>query len=110
MLVRVARNGGTEFELFEPAFFLGDYEPRVSLEVSVNQQKAEMAQEALQMYQLLAPIATNPQKLNEILLPKVGDILTPEEVKQIFSQPEGSQLQEQPQGLEAALGLQEQPL
>ena len=87
-LVRVARNTGVEFAEFDPAFFIGDYEPRVQLEATVTQKKQSSQKEALELYQLLMQVAPNQDAVNKIMLPKIGDVVTSQDVEAMFSAPE----------------------
>lgn len=80
MMVRIVGKDGARWEQFNPADFQGDYEPRVQLDISIQQQKQKDATDAAN---LLKAFMNNPvinqQELAKIVLQRAFE-LDPDEV------------------------------
>lgn len=88
MMVRILGKDGASWELFDPAEFAeGDYEPRVQLEITIENKKKE---EAASAKELMAAFMNDPtinqQELKKLALTK-GFQLDPDEV-QLLMQPQ----------------------
>lgn len=100
-LVKVASATGTDLKVFDPAQFMGEYRPRVQLDITAKQTKAEQQQKAIQAYQMIIQDPTNNlQEAKKILYPRMLD-LDPKEIEQIIT-PAG---QGTPQGGTATEGV-----
>lgn len=81
MMVRIMGKDGARWEEFDPAEFQGDYEPRVQLDISIEQKKREDAAAAKE---LLAAFLNDPdvnqQELKKLVLQRSFE-LDPDEVE-----------------------------
>lgn len=86
MAVRIVGKDGTRWEDYDPQEFQGEYEPRVQLEITIENQKQ---QEAVNAKELMAAFAGDPeinqQELKKMVLIKSFD-LDPDEVE-VLMQP-----------------------
>ena len=79
-MVRIIGKDGANWELFDPAEFQGEYEPRVQLDITVQQKKAEQAAQAREMLgAFLGDMDINQQELKKMVLQRTFD-LDPDEV------------------------------
>jgi hypothetical protein len=80
MMVRIMGKDGAKWEEFDPSEFQGDYEPRVQLDVSIQNKKQQQANQAKD---LLAAFMGNPivnqEELAKLVLQRAFD-LDPDEV------------------------------
>lgn len=87
MMVRIIGDKGTEWQEFNPEEFYGDYEPRVQLSVTIENQKQ---QEATTAKELLAAFLNDPEinqtELKRIVLRQSFD-LEPDEVDMLLTNP-----------------------
>ena len=106
MMVRIMGKDGASWEEFDPSEFQGDYEPRVQLDISVQNQKA---QQGNQVKELMAMFLNDPdvnqQELKKMVLQRSFD-LDPDEVGLLMT-PVPQLPQETPMGVEQPIG---QPL
>lgn len=83
MMVRIMGQDGARWELFDPAEFQGDYEPRVQLDITMQNRKQ---QQATQAKDLLAAFMGNPivnqEELTKLVLQRAFD-LDPDEVESL---------------------------
>lgn len=85
MLIRVVGNEGVRFEEFIPELFEGEYEPRVQLESSINNQKTQQGNMVKEMYaSFLGDPEVNQQELKRMVMTKAFD-LDPDEVEMLLS-------------------------
>lgn len=81
MMVRILGKDGARWEEFDPEEFKGDYEPRVQLDISIENKKQEQAAQA---EKLLAAFVNDPdvnqQELKKMVLQRSFD-LDPDEVE-----------------------------
>lgn len=88
MMVRIIGKDGARWEQFDPAEFEGDYEPRVQLEASINNEKQQDANMAKEMFgALLGDPDVNQIELKKMMMSKGFD-LDPDEVELLFSKPQ----------------------
>ena len=111
MIVRVITDK-SENQVFDPAeFMVGEYEPRVQLQNSVEAKKGEDRAKAQEMYLALAADPTvNQEELKRISLPRIWDI-DPDEVDRLLTAPEmGMNPMEDPlaMGMPEAIAPQEE--
>lgn len=87
MMVRILGKDGARWEEFNPGEFQGDYEPRVQLDISIEQKKQRDAAEAKEM---LAAFMNDPdinqQELKKLVLQRSFD-LDPDEVELLMQPP-----------------------
>jgi hypothetical protein len=80
-LIRIVGKDGAKWEIFDPSEYQGDYEPRVQLDIEVQQKKQKAAAEAKEM---LAAFLNDPdinqQELKKLVLQRSFD-LDPDEVE-----------------------------
>lgn len=96
MMVRIMGKDGAKWEEFDPSEFQGDYEPRVQLDISVENQKQQKSAEAKEM---LAAFLGDPEinqiELKKMVLSKSFD-LEPDEVQLLIQEqpmmPEGGDM------------------
>lgn len=85
MMVRIIGQDGARWEEFKPAEFQGEYEPRVQLDISIENKRAQEAKEAAD---LLAAFrgdpAINQQALDKIVLQRAFK-LDPDEVEMLLA-------------------------
>lgn len=86
MMVRIVGKDGANWELFNPDDFQEDYEPRVQLDITVEQKKRDQAE---QSKELLAAFLNDPdvnqQELKKLVFQRAYD-LDPDEVE-VLMQP-----------------------
>lgn len=81
MMVRIIGKDGARWDKFDPKEFEGDYEPRVQLDITINQQKQKNANDAANMLKaFLGNQAVNQTELAKIVLQRAFD-LDPDEVE-----------------------------
>lgn len=81
MMVRIVGKDGARWEEFDPSEFDGEYEPRVQLEVSINNKKAQEAADAKEMLgAFLGDPDINQQELKKLVLQRSFE-LDPDEVE-----------------------------
>lgn len=87
MMVRILGKDGARWEEFDPIEFQGDYEPRVQLDISIENRKQ---QEGVQAKGLLDAFLGDPdinqQELKKLVLQRSFE-LDPDEVEVLMSQP-----------------------
>lgn len=95
MMVRILGKDGARWEEFDPSEFQGDYEPRVQLDIAVQSEKQEQANQAKEM---LASFLNDPD-VNQLELKKIvmqrGFDLDPDEVELLI----------QPQNIDPMTGM-----
>lgn len=105
MMVRIIGKDGAKWELFDPSEFQGDYEPRVQLDIEVENNKQKEAANAKEM---LAAFLNDPdinqQELKKIVLQRSFS-LDPDEVE-VLVQPQMGGMMEDP----AMAGLEGDPM
>lgn len=85
MMVRIVGKDGARWEEFDPSEFDGEYEPRVQLEASINNEKAQQSADAKEMLgAFLGDPDINQQELKKLVLQK-SFMLDPDEVDQLMS-------------------------
>lgn len=85
MMVRIVGKDGAKWEQFDPSEFQGDYEPRVQLDITIENQKEEeagMAKELLAAF--MGDMDVNQVELKKMALAK-GFKLDPDEVEALFA-------------------------
>lgn len=101
MMVRILGKDGARWEEFDPKDFQGEYEPRVQLDITVQNSKDEQAAQAKE---LLAAFLNDPDvnqlELKKLVLSRSFE-LDPDEVE-LLMQP--NPMQEQ-QGMDAGMGM-----
>jgi len=88
MMVRILGKDGAKWELFDPSEFSGEYEPRVQLDVNIQNQKvadSNMAKEMLGAF--LGDPDINQQELKKLVLQRAFE-LDPDEVEGLIAQPQ----------------------
>lgn len=89
MMVRILGKDGARWEEFDPSQFQGEYEPRVQLEASINNEKESQAADAKEMLgAFLGDPDINQQELKKLVLQRSFD-LDPDEVESLIAQPQG---------------------
>lgn len=84
-LVKVATATGTDMKVFNPEEFSGNYHPRIQLDITAKQTKAEQQQKAMQAFQMVIQDPTNNlQAAKKILYPRMLD-LEAKEIDEIIS-------------------------
>lgn len=88
-MVRILGKDGAKWEEFDPRDYQGDYEPRVQLDIEVQQKKQKAAAEAKEMLAaFLNDPDVNQQELKKLVLARSFD-LDPDEVESLIQpQPE----------------------
>lgn len=85
-MVRIIGKDGAKWDLFDPSEFQGDYEPRVQLDITIQNKKQ---QQATQAKDLLAAFMNNPvinqEELSKLVLQRAFD-LDPDEVEILIQQ------------------------
>lgn len=95
MMVRIIGKDGAKWEEFDPADFQGDYEPRVQLDISIENKKQEEADNAKEMLAaFLNDPEINQQELKKLVLAKSFN-LEPDEVQLLMGGNEGMALEEE---------------
>lgn len=93
MMVRILGKTGVEWQTFDPSEFQGEYEPRVQLDITVQNQKQQDATNAANLLKaFLGDPNVNQQELTKIVLQR-GFQLDPDEVQSLMAPP--------PQGMPA---------
>lgn len=88
MMVRIIGKDGARWEQFDPSEFDGDYEPRVQLEASINNEKIQDSNIMKEMFgALLGDPDVNQIELKKMMMAKGFD-LDPDEVELLFSKPQ----------------------
>lgn len=84
MMVRILGKDGAKWEQFDPRDYQGDYEPRVQLDIEVQQRKQKAAAEAKEMLAaFLNDPDVNQQELKKLVLSRSFD-LDPDEVEMLI--------------------------
>lgn len=84
MMVRILGKDGTQWEEFDPRDFQGEYEPRVQLDIEVQQKKQKAAADAKEMLAaFLNDPDVNQQELKKLVLQRSFD-LDPDEVEALI--------------------------
>jgi hypothetical protein len=87
MMVRILGKDGARWEEFDPAEFQGDYEPRVQLDISIEQKKQQEAADAKEMLAaFLNDPDVNQQELKKLVLQRSFN-LDPDEVELLMTPP-----------------------
>jgi hypothetical protein len=88
MMVKILGKEGVRWEEFDPAEFQGDYEPRVQLDITIENRKREQAAEAKELLAaFMGDPEVNQQALKKLVLQRSFD-LDPDEVDLLMSPPE----------------------
>jgi hypothetical protein len=88
MMVRIIGKDGARWEQFDPSEFDGDYEPRVQLEATINNEKQQDSNMMKEMFgALLGDPDVNQIELKKMMMAKGFD-LDPDEVELLFSKPQ----------------------
>ena len=104
MWVRTANDVGTNFEEVDMDKFLGSYTPMVTLDVMKKMADQEEKETYMQAYQMLIADPTNNlPKIKEHLLPKILPMLSKEELQEITTPAQNSNLQANQQLVEPAI-------
>ena len=104
MWVRTANDVGTNFEEVDMDKFLGSYTPMVTLDVMKKMADQEEKETYMQAYQMLIADPTNNlSKIKEHLLPKILPMLSKEELQEITTPTQDSNLQANQQSVEPAI-------
>lgn len=91
MMVRIVGKDGARWEQFDPSEFQGEYEPRVQLETSINNEKQKQATDAKELLgAFLGDPDINQQELKKLVLQRSFD-LDPDEVEQLIAPVQGMQ-------------------
>lgn len=86
MMVRIVGKDGARWEQFDPSEFDGDYEPKVQLEASINNEKQRDANNAKELLgAFLGDPEINQMELKKLVLTKSFD-LDPDEVELLIAQ------------------------
>lgn len=86
MMVRIVGKDGARWEEFDPSQFDGEYEPRVQLEASINNEKQQESADAKEMLgAFLGDPDINQQELKKLVLQRSFD-LDPDEVELLIAQ------------------------
>ncbi len=95
MMVRIVGQDGARWEQFDPAEFAdGEYEPRVQLDIAIEQQKQEQAANAKELLAaFLGDPEVNQSELKKLVLARGFD-LDPDEVDALMT-PDPMQMQQQ---------------
>ena len=88
MMVRIVGKDGAKWEEFNPAEFQGEYEPRVQLDITIENKKREQAAQAKE---LLGAFLNDPEinqpELKKLVLSRAFD-LDPDEVQTLVQTPQ----------------------
>lgn len=105
VMFKVVGKGGADWQQFDPEQFKGDYEPRVKLKVTLDNEKDMKTRDIKEMYTaLLGSPYIDQQELEKLALTK-GFNLEPDEANMLMKKPE--QLQQDAQN--AKEGKPEKP-
>ncbi len=87
MMVRIMGKDGIKWEEFDPTEFQGDYEPRVQLDISIQNKKQQQATQAKDMLAAFmnSPVI-NQEELSKLVLQRAFD-LDPDEVEVLIQAP-----------------------
>lgn len=97
MMVRIVGDTGVEWQKFDPQMFQGDYEPRVRLKSSIEEDKNRTMRNLKEMYSALIGIPfVNQEQLTRLVLQKAFD-LPKEEVDKLVKSPE--QMMQEAEGI-----------
>jgi hypothetical protein len=87
MMVRILGKDGARWEEFDPAEFQGDYEPRVQLDISIENKKQQDAANAKELLAaFLGDPDVNQQELKKLVLQRSFE-LDPDEVELLMQPP-----------------------
>lgn len=85
MMVRVMGPKGTTYETYDPAMFNGEYEPRVQLESTINNQKQQQTNNIKELYaSFVGDPGIDQTELKRMILVKAFD-LDPDEVELLLT-------------------------
>jgi len=85
MMVRIVGKDGARWEEFDPSEFQGEYEPRVQLEATINNEKQNQANDAKELLgAFLGDPDVNQQELKKLVLQRSFD-LDPDEVEALMA-------------------------
>ncbi len=88
MMVRILGKDGAKWDVFDPSEFQNDYEPRVQLDITVQNKKAEDAARAKELLAaFLGDPDINQQELKKLVLQRSFD-LDPDEVEVLVQPPQ----------------------
>lgn len=86
MMVRIIGKDGARWEEFDPAEFAGEYEPRVQLEATINNEKQKQSADAKELLgAFLGDPEINQAELKKLVLARSFD-LDPDEVESLMAQ------------------------
>jgi hypothetical protein len=86
MMVRIIGKDGARWEEFDPSEFQGDYEPKVQLEATINNDKQKQAENAKELLgAFLGDPEINQAELKKLVLARSFD-LDPDEVELLMGQ------------------------
>ena len=99
VMFRVIGQKGVNWELFDPKQFQGDYEPRVKLKATLDQEKTMKMRDLKEMYgAMLGNPYVDEQQLTRKII-KEGFNLEPDEVDSLMKDPQTMQQDAQSQGM-----------
>lgn len=85
MMVRILGKDGARWEEFDPADFQGEYEPRIQLDITMQQKKEKQAQDAANLMKaFLNDPNVNQKELTKLVLQR-GFELDPDEVDMLMT-------------------------
>lgn len=96
MMVRILGKDGVKWEQFDPAEFKGEYEPRVQLDISIQNKKQQQANDAANLLKaFLDDPNVNQKELTKLVLSR-GFELDPDEVDLLMTPDPMAAMQAQP--------------
>lgn len=88
MMVNIIGKDGAKWEEFDPAEFQGEYQPRVQLDITVQNKKQEQAMQAKELLgAFLGDMDVNQKELKKLVLQRSFD-LDPDEVELLTNVPD----------------------
>jgi hypothetical protein len=86
-MVRIVGQDGARWEEFDPLEFQGEYEPRVQLDITIENKKREQAAEAKELLAaFMGDMDINQQELKKLVLARAFE-LDPDEVQTLVQPP-----------------------
>lgn len=87
-MYRIIGKQGVDWQLFDPEMFQGDYEPRIKLKATLDQEKASKMRNLKELYtSMLGNPLVNQQGMTRLIIKKAFD-LEPDEVDDLMVNPE----------------------
>lgn len=99
MMYRIVGKDGVDWSLFDPKMFQGDYEPRIKLKATLDQEKASKMRNLKELYtSMLGNPLVNQAGMTRLIIKKAFD-LEPDEVDDLMVDPQqAAQGQQKPEG------------